>query len=121
MFKVIIAGSRTFDNMPLLIEKMDYLLENKKEVEVVCGCAKGADELGYRYALLRGYSIKEFPADWDRFGKSAGYIRNAEMVDYADAAVVFWNGESRGSKHMIDLAKEKNIPVKVIKYSEEEV
>ena len=117
MFRVIIAGSRSFDDIELMVEKMDYLLENKDDVEVVCGCARGADELGYRYAILRGYNIKEFPADWNRYGKSAGYIRNSEMAKYADAAVVFWDGQSKGSKHMIDLMKSEKKPVKVVSFS----
>lgn len=56
-------------------------------------------------------------ADWDIYGKSAGYIRNAEMAKYADACVVFWDGKSRGTKHMIDLAKKEGIGLKVVNYN----
>lgn len=117
MFKVIIAGSRNFDNYELLKTKMDHLLSQKQDIEIVSGAARGADQLGERYAAERGYALKQFPADWDTYGKSAGYKRNAEMAEYADAAVVFWDGESRGSKHMIDLALAKKLAVRVVKYN----
>lgn len=96
--------------------KLDFFLENKADVEIVSGTARGADQLGERYAFERGLPVKQFPADWDQHGKSAGYIRNAQMAEYADAAVIFWDGTSRGSKHMIDLAKAKGLRVRVVKY-----
>lgn len=117
MFKVVVAGSRNFNNYNLLKEKLDFLLQNKKNIEIVSGTARGADTLGERYAKERGYSLKRFPANWEKHGRKAGYIRNKEMRDYADAVVVFWDGESRGTKHMIDLSKEKNLPIKIIKYN----
>lgn len=63
--------------------------------------------MGERYAKERGYAVSEHPADWDRYGKSAGYIRNKEMAEEADALMAFWDGKSRGTMHMINLAKEK--------------
>lgn len=118
MFKVIIAGTRSFDDYELLQAKMDHLLSRRCEVEIVSGTARGADQLGERYAAARGFALKRFPADWDTYGKSAGYRRNAEMAEYADAAVVFWDGKSKGSKHMIDLARAKGLEVRVIVYKE---
>lgn len=116
MFKVIIAGTRSFDDYELLRTKMDHLLSRRSEIEIVSGTARGADQLGERYAAERGYALKQFPADWNTYGKSAGYRRNAEMAEYADAAVVFWDGRSKGSKHMIDLAREKGLAVRVVMY-----
>ena len=115
-FKVIIAGGRDFTNYELLRTKCNNLLQNKNIVEIVSGTANGADKLGERYAIEKGFQIKRFPAQWTKFGKSAGYKRNAEMADYADALIAFWNGSSKGTKHMIDLAKKKNILVRIIKY-----
>lgn len=116
MFKVIIAGSRGFQNYELLEKTMDNLLVNQQEVAVVCGMARGADSLGEAYAKVRGYPVHYFPADWEKFGKSAGYKRNEQMAQNADALVAFWNGNSRGTKHMIDLAYKYNLKVRVIRY-----
>jgi len=110
--KVIIAGSRGFTSHVALRQS---LRKYKQDVsEVVCGMARGADLLGRQWALDNGIPVKEFPAKWNKFGKSAGYIRNAEMADYGDALIAFWDGESRGTKMMIDLAKKKNLRVEVV-------
>lgn len=120
MFKVIIAGSRTFQDFDLLCEKMDFFLQAiNDDVEVVCGMAAGADLLGKKYAEQRGYHVREFPAQWDTYGKRAGYLRNAEMAEYANACIVFWDGQSKGSKHMIDTAKKNKLPVRVVRYDSE--
>ena len=116
MIKVIVAGSRNFNNYELLRNKLDKILANKKDVEIVSGTAKGADKLGERYANEHNYKIAKFPAKWEVYGKRAGYARNKEMSEYADCCVVFWDGVSKGSKHMIDLAIEQNLQLRVIKY-----
>lgn len=117
-FKVIIAGSRSFKDLTLMTEKMDSLLSNipsSLEIEIVSGTAQGADKTGEMYAIGKNYTIKKFPADWS-LGKKAGYLRNKQMAEYADACVVFWDGESPGTKMMIDLAKEYKLKLRVIKY-----
>ena len=116
MFKLIVAGSRDFNDYELLKSKLDKVKAVYRVFEIVSGKARGADSLGERYALENSLPIAEFPADWDTHGKSAGYRRNAEMADYADGCVVFWDGESKGTKHMIDLAKEKGIQLAVVNY-----
>lgn len=117
MIKLIVAGGRNFDNYSLLSNKLDKILEKTYEdIEIVSGKAKGADSLGERYAKDRGLKVAEFPADWNRYGKSAGYRRNSEMADYATHCVCFWDGISRGTEHMINLAKNKNLKLRVIYY-----
>ncbi len=110
--KVIIAGSRTFDNYDLLCETMAHLLDDGlargREIEIVCGGAKGADALGARWAKEFNYPIKYFLADWNKYGKAAGIIRNKQMGDYADYLIAFWDGKSRGTKHMIEYMKNVN-------------
>lgn len=114
--KVIIAGSRTFFDYNMLCPVCDKILSTQENVEIVSGTASGADRLGERYAKERGYKLSLFPAKWDEFGKSAGYLRNKEMAEYADALIVFWDGKSKGTKHMIDLAKENNLKTRVINF-----
>lgn len=117
-FRVIIAGGRNFCDYAQLVRVCDHMLSNKNpsDIEIVSGVARGADNLGERYAKEKGYQLSQFPADWNRNKKAAGYIRNAQMADYADALIAFWDGASRGTKHMIDLGKEKGLKVKVSRY-----
>lgn len=117
MFRVIIAGGREFNNYQYLKDSMDYFLQNiDDDISVICGMARGADTLGEKYAKENGYEVCYFPADWDKYGKAAGYIRNEEMADNADALVAFWDGSSRGTKHMIDIANKHKLMVRIKKY-----
>ena len=86
------------------------------DIEIVSGTAKGADQLGEKYAKEKGYPVKQFPADWSK-GKSAGYVRNEEMAKYADALIAFWNGLSKGTGHMIDLAKKYKLKIRICNYT----
>lgn len=117
MFRVIIAGGRDFNNYPGLSTAMDKLLKNiNDDIEIVCGMAKGADRLGEQYAKENGYSVIYMPADWDTDGKAAGYKRNIRMAEYANALVAFWDGQSSGTKHMIETAQKMGLDVRVVKY-----
>ena len=118
-FKVIIAGSRGFSNYKLLKEECNKALREKKKthnVIIVSGHARGADTLGEKYAADENLDLEIYPADWKKFGKSAGFRRNEQMAEVADAVIAFWNGESHGTKHMIDIAEEKGLKTKVINY-----
>ena len=120
MFKVIVAGSRTFDDFVLMRQKLDSILSRKgDQVEIVSGGARGADALGYEYAHFRQYTVTVMKAKWDVHGKKAGYLRNVDMAKYADALVAFWDGKSKGTGHMIDIAKKKGMPIRVINYTTE--
>lgn len=124
IFRIIIAGGRNFNDYNLLKEKVDNIISNKRkthQIYIVSGKARGADSLGEKYANENGLNIMEFPADWDKHGKSAGYKRNLEMAENADALIAFWDGESRGTKHMIDIAKEKNLLTRIIRYDERNI
>lgn len=115
-FRVIIAGSRTFNHYVLLQAACDLFLAEKRQthnIVILSGTAKGADRLGERYARERGYKIERYPADWDKDGKAAGIIRNTKMADNANALIAFWDGRSRGTKNMIDTAKAKGLAVRV--------
>ena len=114
--KIIIAGGRNFRVYNKLRESCDNILVNQKDVEIVSGTAAGADTLGERYAQEKGYEVKKFPAQWDLYGKSAGYKRNQQMAEYADGLIAFWDGKSRGTKHMIDIANKMGLKVRVVRY-----
>lgn len=111
--KTIIAGGREFNDYKLVEET---LLNYNDVTEIVSGCARGADSLGEKFAMEHAIPIKKFPADWDKYGKSAGYRRNEQMAIYAEQLIAFWDGKSKGTKHMIDFAKKLGLKVSVIMY-----
>lgn len=117
--KLIIAGSRDFKNYELLCERCDEFLiphRNDIAITIVSGGARGADGLGEKYAREMNYKLMVFPANWNQHGKKAGVIRNEEMAKCADALIAFWDGESRGTKNMIGLAKRYKLLIKVVDF-----
>lgn len=123
--RIIIAGSRDFNNYKLLCEEsIRYIKElkslgydTKREVvEIISGGARGADKLGELFAKQYKLGLKLIPANWE-LGKRAGYLRNKQMAEYASqdsdlgVLIAFWDGTSKGTKHMIDLANEYNLIV----------
>ena len=114
--KVIIAGGRDYNNYAFLAQTMDEFAKENNAEEVVCGCAAGADSLGAKWAKERGIPVKEFPAEWDVFGKKAGILRNHDMGNYADFLVAFWDGQSAGTRDMISYMKQIGKHGTVIKY-----
>lgn len=113
--KVVIAGTTTFSDYQLLCATMDDLFGNTR-LTVISGKAAGADTLGEQYARERGYELVEVPANWKKYGRAAGPLRNRKMAELADAVVVFWDGKSRGSRSMISEARKLNRKIHIIEY-----
>jgi hypothetical protein len=111
--RIGIIGSREFNDYELVKSVMsDY-----QNVEViVSGGARGADTLGERWASENGVKTLIFKPDWDKYGKSAGFIRNKDIVRNSDLIIAFWDGQSKGTKSSIDLCENYKVKVKVIKY-----
>jgi len=107
--KLIIAGGRNFTDYQKLKETCDHFLQDQTNIEIVSGTCKGADQLGEKYAKEREYKLTKFPADWNKHGKSAGPKRNQQMANYTDALIAFWDGKSKGTKHMIEMAKQSKL------------
>jgi hypothetical protein len=115
--KLIIAGSRTVH--PSVTDIDDAIIawygvgHGRRIDEIVSGTAGGADVAGEAYAAHHSIRLTRFPADWDKHGKVAGKLRNREMAEYADAALVFWDGMSSGSCDMVTrmVAREKPVYV----------
>ena len=111
--KLIIAGSRHYRDYDLIENIIDMCLvqlNNPEITEIVSGMAKGIDTLGIEYANKHNIKVKEFPANWEVEGKAAGYKRNERMAKYGDMLIAIWDGESRGTKHMIDIAVNNKLP-----------
>jgi len=107
--KVIIAGSR--DGVWKDLVSTAVLRSGFKLTEIVSGTARGVDRWGEDYAHEHSIPIKQFPADWNTFNKAAGFIRNHKMAEYADALIAVWNGESKGTNHMIQTMQKLGKPV----------
>ena len=118
-YRWVVAGSRDFQNYPLLCKELDKIHDSISEI--VCGEARGADTLGRTYAYDNGIKVASFPANWSRWGNSAGFIRNSEMAEYADKAIVFWNGTSPGTRDMIDKMEQREKECIVVNYMKGEV
>jgi hypothetical protein len=98
--KLIIAGSRTLEPTLGFINSAIRMFEITNIKEIVSGTANGVDQEGEHWASHYGAEVKRFPANWEKFGKPAGHIRNKEMAKYADALLLIWDGESKGSFNM---------------------
>lgn len=107
--KTIVAGSRNI-KLYSIIEKA-IQQSNFEITTIISGTANGVDKLGEEYAKKNNLSILKFPANWNLYGKSAGYIRNDEMAKNAEALIAVWDGKSKGTKNMIDIAKKKELKV----------
>jgi len=113
--KIIIAGGRDFDNYEELKRRCDHYLKNQREVTILSGAAQGADELGERYAKEKGYKVEQHKAEWKR-GRQAGMLRNIQMAKAAEGLIVFWDGESKGTAHMIKQAEKEGLKIRIVRY-----
>ena len=116
--RVIIAGGRDFNDRKLLKEKCDKILGNtpREELQIVSGGARGADLCGEGYAQDNNIDYVVFNADWKKYGKKAGILRNEQMAKYSNALIAFWDGKSPGTKNMILTAKKLGLKVRIVKY-----
>ncbi len=116
--KVVIAGSRDYNNYDEAKQYIDFCLSNIRDennIIIVSGCATGADTIGERYAKENGFIVEKYPADWQKYGKSAGPRRNKSMTKVSDYIICFWDGKSRGTKSLIRYAKMYNKPIRIKK------
>ena len=114
--RVVIAGCRNYNNYDEAKEYIDFCLSNirkENDIIIVSGCASGADKIGERYAKENGFKVEQYPADWEKYGKSAGPRRNRQMAEVADYVICFWDGQSRGTRSMIEYTKICNKPIKI--------
>lgn len=109
--KLIIAGSRNIILPSVVSDAFRAVTQIITPTEIVSGAARGVDTMGENIAFIQGIPVKSFPADWDKYGKRAGYLRNREMGLYADVLLAVWDGSSRGTKMMIDIMQELKKPV----------
>lgn len=119
--RILIAGGRDFADYEMLSSVVsEFLSGHVGDVEIVSGHAKGADALGERYATEHGIPLVVMKAEWGKYGKAAGVIRNRQMLDYISLATpavfAFWDGKSHGTKHTIETSRKMGIEPTVIYY-----
>lgn len=119
-----IVGSRSFDDYSLGYLTTDEFIKELSDIgididRIVSGGAQGADKFGKQYAKSSNRNLTEHLAEWDKYGKSAGMIRNKDIIRDADCAIVFWDGVSKGTKNSIEHIMSKNIPYKIIRFDKD--
>lgn len=125
-YKILVCGGRHFESYGLLKVVLGKLIEkfyiNISTSEIVSGHCQGADMLGEKYAEEYGISVKAFPADWGKYKRKAGPIRNKQMIDYIGGfenklVVAFTTADTVGTRNTINLAQKNNIPIVEIPYT----
>ncbi len=118
--KIVVAGTRTFNDYELLKYTLDKFIKESDAdtITIVSGHAEGADKLGEKYAVENDYELELYPAEWEKYGPSAGPIRNRKMAYAADKVICFWDGKSAGTASMIDAAEDYFVPCTTIIYSD---
>ena len=119
--RVIVAGGRDFDDYEYISQQLDELFWNSsnfdsRQIKIISGMADGADTLTIRYADEHRLTKILFPANWKCHHRFAGFLRNEDMLSIATHLVAFWDGKSSGTKHMIEIAQAKGIPVWIFNY-----
>ena len=118
--KLGVVGSRNFSDYSLMKEKLDEIKKQTDMLIIVSGGSKGADNLAEQYAKENDLQCIVHKADWNRYAKAAGMIRNRQIVDTSDELIAFWDGTSRGTQNTIRLANQNNKKIKVVLYESNE-
>ncbi|MBQ4131470.1 MAG: DUF2493 domain-containing protein [Clostridia bacterium] len=114
--RIVIGGCRDFNDYNFFCKHVNRYLERIKknnEIILLSGHCKGVDVMAEKYAKEQGFGLEIHPADWQKFGKSAGPKRNREMVITVDCVIAFWDGKSRGTKSLIEYAKQYEKPIRI--------
>lgn len=116
--KCIIAGSRTFNDYKFFASTLNKIFKTQKPSEIISGGCRGTDTLAAKYAIKHKIPFKVFPADWNKYGKAAGPIRNIEMAEYGDYLIAFLDvdSKSRGTRGMIKIATEMGLDKMIVEY-----
>ena len=119
MIKLMVCGSRTITDKDFIYKKIDECIAENfsaEEIIIIEGDARGVDSIAKQWAIDHNKQIEAYPAKWDLYGKSAGFRRNVDMVKACDYCLILWDGESKGTKHDIDLCKQLNKPYTMHNY-----
>lgn len=119
--KIAIIGSRSFAGIPQILDYLDAELNSECNLSIISGGAAGVDAVARDYAIKRNINFIELKADWTRYGRAAGPIRNKLIVDMADKVYAFWDERSKGTLHVIEYAKKLGKPCQILVFSENNI
>ena len=117
-YKLAVVGSRDFDDFDTLVKILDRIRIVKKIDLIVSGAAEGVDSMSEHYAEVNGIPTLILPADWEQYGKSAGFIRNKDIWGNSDIILCIWDGVSKGTKHTIDAKENRGKEMYIYNYIE---
>ena len=115
LLPIAVIGGRDF-NKPILMRDKLMNLYNFSAITIITGDARGADSHAVKLAKIFDIPFKRLVANWDKYGKDAGFIRNVEIEERAIECVAFWDGRSSGTKHTIELFQEADKKVTIVGY-----
>lgn len=106
-FKLMISGSRSIKNLKMIFDELEKIYAAHPDIILISGGAKGVDSIAEEWGRFRKLPIEQHKPDWAKYGKGAGIVRNKEMVLAADFVLIFWDGESKGTKSVIDFCEKQ--------------
>lgn len=109
--KVLVCGGRAYNKVTHVCNTLDEIHAEKTITEIISGNARGADQLSELWAKQNNVTLRVFPADWDRHGKRAGYLRNVKMLEEGDPDMVVAFPGGKGTRMMVAIAESADIPV----------
>jgi len=112
--KIAVIGSRGFNNVKLLEDKLDAF--KNQIIELISGGAQGADTLAEAWALANNVPIILFKPDWKRYARAAGIKRNKQIIESCDYCIAFWDGKSRGTASSLKFCEKLNKPFEIVAY-----
>jgi len=115
--RLAVVGSRDFDDFELFVKIMDRLRLVKVIDVIISGGAKGVDSMARHYSEVNGIDFEEYLSDWDKHGRSAGFIRNQTIWDNSTSGIAIWDGISKGTAHSFEISKKQNKPLIIFNYN----
>ena len=115
--KLMVCGSRSITDTDWIYRQIDACVSENhfEDIIIIEGDAQGVDKAAGLWAEQHGYQIKKHPADWNKYGRGAGFVRNKEMVESCDFCLILWDGKSKGTKHDLELCQKLEKPFKLVR------
>jgi hypothetical protein len=111
---VAVIGSRSCNDISFVFSVLDEVSKEHPITKIISGGSRGADSFGKMWADKNGIPTTIFYPNWELYGKRAGFVRNIDIIESSEFVLAFWDGLSKGTKHSIDIAKDRKIPYVIL-------